>query len=125
MARVSTTLANAVLNALLNATSFSLAGDPYVSLHTGDPGTTGANEVTGGTYTRQQVPFNAAASGSAKNTAAISYTLMPTATVTHIGIWSAVSAGTYYIGGALAASIGVSSGNTLSLTAEHITVALS
>lgn len=52
----------ALLNAVFNATAFGLVGDPYVSLHTADPGETGASEVAGGAgpYARQQVAFDAA-----------------------------------------------------------------
>lgn len=127
MARLSTTAANGVLDALFNGTAWNpmSSGDPYISLHTGDPGTTGANEVTGGSYARQRPAFNAAASGSVKNTSAVNFTLMPTATVTYIGVWTASSGGTFMIGGALSSSIDVTVGNTLTLTAEHIIAACS
>lgn len=127
MARLSTTAANGVLDALFNGTAWNpmSSGDPYISLHTGDPGTTGANEVTGGTYTRQRPAFNAAASGSAKNTSAVEFTLMPTATVTYVGVWTAATNGTFMLGGALSASVSVTAGNTLTLTAEHIIAACS
>lgn len=117
---VSTARANAILDDLFN----NGGGDIYISLHTGDPGTTGANEVTGGSYARQQVPFNAAASKSAVNTSAINFTLMPTATVTHIGVWDASSGGNFECGGALSTSITKSAGQTLTLTAEHITASV-
>ena len=118
----STYLKNKILDAIFNSTAYSVAADVYISLHTADPGITGANEVTGGTYTRQQVPFNAAASGSTKNTSSISFTLMPTATVTHIGIYDAL-AGNFLEGAALSTSISVTVGNTLTITAEHIIAA--
>lgn len=127
MARLSTTAANGVLDAIFNGTSWNplSSGDPYISLHTGDPGTTGANEVVGGSYARQRPAFNAASAGSAKNTSAVNWTLMPTATITHIGVWTAVSNGTFIIGGALSVSSSVTAGNTFTLTAEHIIAACS
>lgn len=84
-----------VLNALLAAR--------FISLHTGDPGNTGANEVAGGAYARQgPVSFSntGANPSTAANTALVQY---PTATaswgtVTHFGIWSAASGGTFYGG---------------------------
>lgn len=123
MARLSTTAANGILNALFNGTAWNpmSSGDPYISLHTGDPGTTGANEVSGGSYVRQRPPFNAAASSQAKNTSSISWTLLPAATITHIGIWDASSGGIYYLGAALSTSIPVLAGGTATITAEHIT----
>ena len=127
MARLSTTAANAILDAIFNGTSWNpmASGDPYISLHTGDPGTTGANEVAGGSYARQRPAFNAASSGQAKNTSSINFTSMPSATITYVGVWTAVSGGTFIIGGALSASTSVSAGNTFTLTAEHVIAACS
>lgn len=127
MARLSTTAKNGILDALVNGTAWNpmSSGNPYVSLHAGDPGTTGANEVTGGSYVRQQVAFNAAASGQAVNTSSVLFTLMPAAVVTHIGLWTASTAGTYHLGGVLSASITVAEGNTLTLSAEQIIASVS
>ena len=75
----------------------------FVSLHTGDPGNTGANEVTGGAYARQAATFANAGSNPtvASNNALIQYptATAPWGTVTHFGLWSAVSGGTF-LGGA-------------------------
>jgi len=74
---------------------------PYVSLHTADPGLTGASEVGGGSYARQSVAFSAASGGSTSNTAAVRFEDMPGVTVTHVGIWDAVSGGNFLYGDAL------------------------
>lgn len=126
MARLSTTDANAILNAIVNGTAYDpcSGANPYVSLHTGDPSTTGANEVVGGSYARQQVAFNAASAGQGKNTGSISFTGMPTATITHVGICISLN-GRMIIGGALSVSSDVSAGNTFTLTAEHVIAACS
>jgi hypothetical protein len=77
----------------------SLLAARFVSLHTASPGDSGANEVVGGAYARQG-PVSFANAGTnptvAANTAILQY---PVATanwgsITHFGIWSAVSAGT-------------------------------
>lgn len=79
----------------------------YISLHTADPGTTGANELTVGTdasYTRQSAAFAAPASGQTSNTASQTWTAAANATthvITHIGVWDALSAGNFILGGAL------------------------
>jgi len=80
-----------VLNAFLAAR--------FVSLHTGAPGDVGSNEVTGGAYVRQAATFTNSGNNPtvSANNAVIQY---PTATaawgtITHFGIWSAVSAGTF------------------------------
>lgn len=107
-------LENKLLDYWLKATTFTKA--KYVSLHTADPGETGASEVTGGSYARQQVTnvnWDAAVGGVADNAAAITFANMPAATVTHAGVWDAVTAGNFDGGGALTASKVVGSGDTV------------
>jgi hypothetical protein len=117
MARISTTEANQAL---------ATTGWAYVSLHTADPTTTGGSEVTGGTYVRVAVSWNAASGGSVTNSGALSINLPASTTASYFGIWSASTAGTYYIGGALSPSVttGASAGvvtiaaGSLSVTAS-------
>ncbi len=93
---------NHLLDLLFKRTAF--APDLYISLHTATPGLTGTSEVSGGTYTRQLVAgsgWNAASSGANSNVSAIAFTLMPSCTVTHIGIWDGVSGGNFIWGDAL------------------------
>ena len=107
----STYLRNAILNKVLRNTDFTVS-TAYVSLHTADPGLTGASEVAGGSYARQAVAFDAAASGATQNTAIEDFTNMPAVTVTHGGVWDAVSGGNFLYGDALSASKTVNSGDT-------------
>ena len=117
MARISTTEANQAL---------STTGWSYVSLHTADPGTTGASEVSGGTYARVAVTWNSPSGGSVSNSGALSIHLPASTTASYFGVWSATTAGTYYIGGALSPSVttGASAGvitiasGSLSVTAS-------
>lgn len=88
----------ATLNAAVNA--IAAIGD-YISAHDGDPSTTGANEVTGGSYARQQTTW-AAASGGERAGSEVSIPIPASTTVTHWGIWSASSGGTFVGGFALA-----------------------
>ena len=68
----------------------------HVSAHTADPGTTGASEVSGGSYARQSITF-AAASGGNLNSSNTPVIPIPAATtITHLGLWSASTAGTFY-----------------------------
>lgn len=69
----------------------------FVSLHTGDPSTTGANEATGGSpaYARKAVTWAAASAGTRASSATITFDV-PAGTYYHIGFHSAVTAGTYY-----------------------------
>ena len=96
MARISSTEANQAL---------STTGWGYVSLHTADPGTTGASEVTGGTYARVAATWNTPSSGSVTNSGALSINLPASTTAAYFGVWSALTTGTYYIGGALSPSV--------------------
>lgn len=96
MARISTTEANQAL---------STTNWGYVSLHTGDPSTTGANEVTGGTYARVAVTWNAPSGGTVTNATAVAINLPASTTASYFGVWTAGTAGTYYIGGALSPAV--------------------
>ena len=117
MPRISTTEANQAL-ATTNWT--------YVSLHTADPGTTGASEVTGGTYARVTATWNAPSGGSVTNSNALSINLPASTTASYFGIWSASTAGTYYLGGALSPSVttGASAG-IVTIAAGSISVSAS
>lgn len=114
MARASAAAANAALNGLDGTGSTNVV--PFVSLHTADPGTTGASEnANSGSYARQACSWNAA-SGSAKtNSTALTFATGGTVPVTHIGTWSSATygAGTYAIGAPLGSSV----------TAASITIA--
>ena len=114
MARISTTEANQAL---------ATTNWGFVSLHTADPGTTGASEVTGGTYARVAVTWNAASGGSVTNSNALSINLPASTTAAYFGVWTASTAGTYYIGGALSPSVttGTSAG-IVTIAASAITV---
>lgn len=93
---LSTTTRNGMLNGLRNV-AYQVAAT-YLSLHTAHPGTTGTSEVTGGSYARQLTALDAAASGATQNTDAKQISGMPDTTaapVVAIGLWDAVTAGTF------------------------------
>lgn len=75
----------------------------WASLHTASPGTTGANEVFGGSpaYVRKAITWNAAALGNLDNNANPVFDVPAATTVTHFGVWSASTGGTFYGGDAL------------------------
>lgn len=106
----SVTAANQALDALSGGTTNVLA---FTSLHTADPGTTGASESTGGGYARQATTWNAAASRAKTNSSALTFSTTGATPQTHFGTSSASTAGTFGISGALASSV----------TATTITVA--
>ena len=112
-----------LLDAVFNATAFSVT-TPYISLHTADPGETGASEVTGGSYARQSGSFGAAAAGAVSNDAQISFASMPSGTITHVGVWDASTSGNFLWGGALTASKTVNSGDTVQIASGDLDVTL-
>jgi len=89
---ISSYAANRILDALYNNTALAVA-QPYLSLHGGDPGETGANEIAGGSYARQAASFGASAAGQVQNDATIDFTLMPATTVVAFALWDAATNG--------------------------------
>jgi hypothetical protein len=110
-----TTYGNTIIDHMLRGQAYTVPTTIYLSLHTADPGTTGASEVTGGSYARQAMALNAAANKVTANTAAESFTGMPAATVTHVGIWDSLTTGIFICGGALVSSQAVGAGNTFTI----------
>jgi len=89
---ISAYLGNAWMDALGNATSFSVA-QPYVKLHTQDPGTAGTANPTTET-TRKAVSFSAASAGALTSDADISWTnITGNQDATHFTCWDNISAG--------------------------------
>ena len=113
---ISNYLENKILDAVLRNVSLAVT-TAYVSLHTADPGETGANEATGGSYARQSVAFDAAASGATANTSAINFTGMPSATIMAVGVWDAATVGnclwTGWLGGTVDFFTGLASSDVL------------
>ncbi|MHB1472412.1 MAG: phage tail fiber protein [Dermatophilaceae bacterium] len=105
--------ANAALNGLVSA-------GLWVSIHSADPGTTGANEATGGGYARLSVgTWPAAASSSLTWTGNLVFSL-PVGTWTYFGVWSASTAGSFVVSGPLGSAITTKTPNTITLSAITI-----
>lgn len=69
----------------------------YISLHTADPGTTGASEVTGGSpaYARKAATWGTAASGTRTLSTPVVFDVPAGVTITHFGLWSAATSGNF------------------------------
>jgi len=99
----------AVLEALLLNTALQVT-TPYVSLHTADPGDSGAaNELSDSGYARKAASFSnpTAGAGTTSNSADITFNAIADATtytVTHVGIWDSVSGGNLLLTAALTTS---------------------
>lgn len=87
----------------------------WISLHTADGGTTGSSEVTGGAYARKSTNWAAPAASAVTGTA-VTIDVPAGTTITHWGVWSAVTGGTFKYCGALPAPETFGSNGTYSLT---------
>lgn len=103
----------AVKNAAVNNIASQGA---YISLHTGDPGTTGASESAA---TRQLTTWGGAASGIVTGSQ-VTFASIAGANYTYFGVWTAVSAGTFLHGNVLSPSMNLGGVGTLQVT-PHIT----
>ena len=124
-----TALLNHTLRGNIGGTSYAQPATVYVALFTtatDDAG--GGTEVTGGSYARQgPLTFTVPASGQVANTVDI---IFPTATagwgtVTHVGIYDAVTAGNRLYHGPLATSKTVNNGDSFRFVASQLVVGLS
>ena len=120
------TIENQLLDALVGTTPYTVTTPIKLALMTANgsdsaPGT----EVTGGSYARQTIAFDAAASGSISNNAAISFTGMPACTVVGIEIWDNAGSPKRLAYGPLTASRTVSSGDTVQFASSSVTLSLS
>jgi hypothetical protein len=101
----------------------------YVALYTAAPSDSGGGtEVSTGGYARQAVTFGAASSpgGTTSNTGAVSFTASGAnyGTVTHIGIFDALTTGNLLWHGAMTASKTVNDGDTLEFSIGNIDLTL-
>lgn len=116
-------LENAILNAIFNSSQLQVL-NAYISLHTGNPGETGANEVVGGSYSRKTVPFSTALTGSTINETEVSFPAMPPCTVTHVGIWTDETGGDFLWGGALSGPLVVPAAALVQIDANDLEAVL-
>ncbi|MEV6219813.1 hypothetical protein [Nocardia sp. NPDC051833] len=86
----------------------------WVSLHTGDPGTTGTAEASGGSYARVQGTWTSG-TGGALTMAELTFNA-PSGSFSYAGLWSASSGGTFHDKCALAPSITLGSAGTIKVT---------
>ena len=69
----------------------------YASLHSGDPGDNGANEISGGSpaYARKAITWNAASGGSLDSSNQPVFDVPASTTVAFVGFWTAVTGRTF------------------------------
>lgn len=114
----------ALTEAGLNVAADAVAGVVgFVSLHSANPGTNGANELTGGSpaYARKAATWNAATGGNADSSNAPAFDVPAGADVAYVGFWSAVTGGTFY-GSAAVTTESFASQGTYTLNDADITI---
>lgn len=89
-----------------------------VSLHTGDPGTSGASEVSGGSYARQTPSYAASSGGTADLASSVTFNVPGGVTVSHYGLWD--GGGAFLGGEALTTPREFASGGTYELTSAPV-----
>lgn len=82
-------------------------------------GATSADQVSN---ERLQPAYDAAASSAAALTATLSFTGTPSAAVSHLGVWTASTAGTFRFAVALSGDLAFNAAGELNLTAAPVTV---
>lgn len=115
-------LANNFLNALGNATAYSVTM-PYIKLHVGDPGANGtANPAT--ETTRKAVSFAAASGGSIASDADITWTnISGSEDATHFTAWDNLSAGNFLFSGTITGNP-YTAGDTYTIASGSLTASL-
>ena len=127
MAEFSNYLENAIINAVLRNTSYTSPTTVYVGLFTNDPtdADTGT-EVSGGSYARVSVTFDAPTNGVTTNSADVTF---PTATagwgeVTHVGLYDASTSGNLLFHTGLDTAKTIDSGDIFKIETGNLSVTL-
>jgi hypothetical protein len=119
---ISAYLANAWLDALGNATSFSVT-TAYVKLHVGDPGANGTSNAATET-TRKSVSFAAASNGALASDADVSWTnIAGSQDATHFTAWDNETAGNFLFSGTITGNA-YTAGDTYTISSAGLTVSL-
>lgn len=89
----------------------------YISLHTADPGTTGASEATGGSpaYARRLTTWTGGASDGSVPGSQVSFDAAA-GSYTHTGVWTAATGGTFVAGFALSSPATLGAQGTVLVT---------
>ena len=99
--------------------------DVYLSLHSADPGKSGASEIAGGSYARRPIIWDEVNGGLKTNHDNIEFMGMPSIRVSHIAIWEAPRGGNYLWGGALIDPKIVNAGDTFRIVSGSLRITLS
>lgn len=134
MSAASNYLENAVLNHVLKNTAFTQPTNLYLGLFTNDSANAAANleagtltdEISGGSYARKLITFNAASGGSADSAATVTFDAATAnwGTITHVAVLDASTAGNVLFYGAVTTSKTIETGDTFQVSAGNLTISL-
>jgi len=125
MSAMSDYLENEILDHILGTGAYTAPTTVYVGLSTATlADDASGTELSGNGYARQSATFNAAASGTADNSAAIEFPAATASwgTVSHFGIYDAASSGNLLIHGAFTAAKLIDSGDILKISAGDLDI---
>ncbi len=118
MSAMSDYLENEILDHILGTGAYTMPSTVYVGLSTGSfNDDNSGTELTGSNYARESISFGAAASGTASNDAAVEFNAATGSwgTISHFGIFDALTSGNLLIHGALTASKVIETGDILKI----------
>lgn len=98
----------------------------WLGLHLSDPGASGSSstEMIGGGYQRAQVTWSTPSNRTTGNTNAFQFLDLPTATVTHMGIWDAQTGGNLLYSIELPTPLTITTGQFFTMPVSDIAVVL-
>jgi hypothetical protein len=121
---ISTTVANAILNALCKSSAWSEPAEFWVKLHTADPGDDGTTAAASNT-TRMEGTFSAASGGAITNSADLAWvSVSQTETYSHVSFWDASTAGAFLGSDALETARGVTAGDNFTISAGDLDLSI-
>lgn len=127
MSALSNYLENALINGTLRASSYTAPTTVYVALFTSDPTDAGSGtECSGTSYARRAATFAAPSNGASSTNADVQFAQAGGSwgTITHFGIFDALTAGNLMYHGALTTSKVIETGDVFKIASGSLTVTL-
>lgn len=130
MAVFTATVSSTMLNWLTGNTTPAAVATRYISVWNGDPQGAGAEVISTLTGSANRINMTAAVPSTATNTATSNLDIVFTtaavgaATVSHVSINSAITAGTLYASGPVSVTKSVAIGDGLRIVAASLTIAI-
>ena len=125
MSAMSDYLENKILDHVLGTTAYTAPSTVYIGLATASfADDNSGTELTGNNYSRVSASFDAAASGTTDNSAAIEFAAATGSwgSVSHFGIFDAASSGNLLIHGAFTSAKSISAGDVLKIATGDLDI---